>query len=37
VLYFRREVYKILAREGIAHPRYAVMNRDEDEKGLKSY
>ncbi|XP_053375190.1 inositol hexakisphosphate and diphosphoinositol-pentakisphosphate kinase 2-like isoform X6 [Mercenaria mercenaria] len=29
----RREVYKILVREGISHPRYAVMNRDEVEKG----
>lgn len=33
VFYCRREVYKILVREGIAHPRYAVMNRDDDEKG----
>ncbi|XP_052802088.1 inositol hexakisphosphate and diphosphoinositol-pentakisphosphate kinase 2-like isoform X5 [Mya arenaria] len=29
----RREVYKILVREGIAHPRYSVLNRDEEEKG----
>ncbi|XP_052218982.1 inositol hexakisphosphate and diphosphoinositol-pentakisphosphate kinase 2-like isoform X4 [Dreissena polymorpha] len=29
----RREVYKILVREGIEHPRYAVMNREEEEKG----
>ena len=31
----RREVYNILVREGIAHPRYAVMNRDAEEKGMQ--
>ncbi|KAL5019491.1 hypothetical protein ScPMuIL_002383 [Solemya velum] len=28
----RREVYKILVREGISHPNYTVMNRAEDTK-----
>ena len=34
VLFYRREVYKILVREGVAHPRYAILNRNTSEEGL---
>lgn len=30
ILFYRREVYRILQEEGIDLPRYAVLNRDPD-------
>ena len=34
MIYDRREVYKILVREGVAHPRYAILNRNSSEEGM---